>query len=179
MGYTRLTHLTSLVDTSSNSFVPRSIDLRVRYHRLIFIRNPFKAPGISSTFMSPEANSKSKGGKANANANNDADSIMPLLFATIGNPAISFKEMAAMDELGRTESSLEHRFRKWRQKGREIAAKNSAHAGALRTSNAAAATTKKPRISAKKGADGSSKGPIEQAGVEDEEDEEGETNEMV
>ena len=121
--------------------------------------------------MSTIANPKGKGGKASTNVNNDADSIMPLLFATIGNPTISFKKMAAMDDLGRTESSLEHRFRKWRQKGREIAAQNPGHAGTLEPSTSRTATTKKPRALAKKGANDRGKGPIEQAGVEDEEDE--------
>ena len=120
--------------------------------------------------MSTIANPKGKGGKASTNAN-DADTIMPLLFATIGNPTISFKKMAAMDELGRTESSLEHRFRKWRQKGREIAAGNPEHAGTLGLSTSGTATTKKPRAPAKKGASDRGKGPIEQAGVEDEENE--------
>ncbi|KAF6236572.1 hypothetical protein HO173_005353 [Letharia columbiana] len=120
--------------------------------------------------MSTEASPKGKGGRAPANAGNDADSIMPLLFATIGNPAISFKKMAAMDELGRTESSLEHKFRKWRQKGREIAAENPENAGTLGTANAGGATTKKPRAPVKKGANGKDEGPVKQAGVEDEED---------
>lgn len=80
----------------------------------------------------------------------DVDSIMPLLFATIGNPSISFKKMAAMDPENRTESSLEHKFRKWRQKGREIAEKNPEHAGSF-----GADTPKKSRGStAKSGGNG-------------------------
>ena len=132
--------------------------------------------------MSSAANLKSKGGKAPANANNDEDSIMPLLFATIGNPSISFKKMAAMDELGRSESSLEHKFRKWRQKGREIAAKNPAHAGSPNTSNVGGITTKKPSAAAKKGTNGNGKGSIKHAGVDakETEDDDGEgTNKMV
>lgn len=136
--------------------------------------------------MSTETNPKGKGGRASASANNDADSIMPLLFATIGNPSISFKKMAAMDDLGRTESSLEHKFRKWRQKGREIAAENPENAGTLGTTSAAT-TPKKPRAPAKKGDNGKGKGPAKQAYVRDEQeemdDEEGvikqEPNEMV
>ena len=118
--------------------------------------------------MAAEASSKGKASRAVASAGNDADSIMPLLFATIGNPSISFKKMAAMDELGRTESSLEHKFRKWRQKGRDIAAKNPDIAGTLGTSSSEAATTKKPRAPVKKGDSGRSKGP-ERANVDDEE----------
>ncbi|CAF9920128.1 hypothetical protein IMSHALPRED_004822 [Imshaugia aleurites] len=121
--------------------------------------------------MSTEAGSKGKGGRAPANVNNDADSIMPLLFATIGNPTISFKKMAAMDELGRTESSLEHKFRKWRQKGRDIAAEHPDHAGTLGAAGAPAAAAKKPRAQAKKGADVRGKAPAKQANVGDEEDE--------
>ena len=79
--------------------------------------------------------------------------------------------MAAMDELGRTESSLEHKFRKWRQKGREIAAEHPEHAGNLGTASAGAVTTKKPRTPAKKGASVGGKGPVKQAYVGDEEDE--------
>ena len=136
--------------------------------------------------MSTETNAKGKGGRASASTtNNDADSIMPLLFATIGNPSISFKKMAAMDELGRTESSLEHKFRKWRQKGREIAAEHPENAGKLDTTSATT-TPKKPRAPAKKGDNGKGKGPAKQAYVRDEEeemDDEGvikqELNEMV
>ena len=121
--------------------------------------------------MSTEASPKGKGGRAPANAHNHADDIMPLLFATIGNPAISFKKMAAMDELGRTESSLEHKFRKWRQKGREIAAKHPGNAGTLDTASAGAPATKKPRTPAKKEANLKGEGPVEQANVGDEKDE--------
>lgn len=96
--------------------------------------------------MSATATPRAKAGAAPT----DVDSIMPLLFATIGNPAISFKKMAAMDPENRTESSLEHKFRKWRQMGREIAEKNPEHAGSF-----AVATPKKPRAApAKKGASG-------------------------
>ena len=132
--------------------------------------------------MSSEAKPRSKGGKAPANANNDESSMIALLFATIGNPSINFKRMAAMDELGRSESSFEHKFRKWRQKGREIAAKNPSHAGFPGTSDVGGATTKKPSASTRKGANSNGKGSIEQAGIEGEgiEDEDGEgTYKMV
>lgn len=78
--------------------------------------------------------------RGKATAITDVDSIMPLLFAVIVNPAISFKKMAAMDAEKRTECSLEHKFRKWRQMGREIAEKNPEHAGTF-----TATTPKKPR----------------------------------
>ena len=103
-------------------------------------------------------------------AKDDVDSIMPLLFATIGNPSISFKKMAAMDELGRTESTLEHRFRKWRQKGREIAAANPEHAGVTAAAGTQTSIPKK-RASAKKNRDSKGKAPAKQADVGDEEDE--------
>lgn len=131
--------------------------------------------------MSTEANPKGKGGKASASANNDADSIMPLLFATIGNPSISFKKMAAMDDLGRTESSLEHKFRKWRQKGRDIAAENPENAGSLGTTSAAN-TPKKPRAPSKKVGKGKGKGrgPDKQAyAADDEQDEVGEEGGVI
>ena len=121
--------------------------------------------------MSEEANPKGKGSKVPANATTGADSIVPLLLATIGNPIIDFRKMATMDELGRTESSLEHRFRKWRQKGREIVLENPEHAGALGTSNAGVATSKESRAPARKGASDIGKVVIDQAGAEVEEDE--------
>ena len=84
---------------------------------------------------------------------NDVDSIMPLLFATIGNPSMNFKKMAAMDSEGRAESSLEHKFRKWRQMGREIAEKFPEHAGPVTER-----TPKKPRaLPIKKAANGKGK----------------------
>ena len=131
--------------------------------------------------MSQQANPKSQGGKAPANANSDEDSLISLLFATLGNPSISFKKMAAMDELGRSESSFEHKFRKWRKKGREIAAKNPAHAGSPSTPNVGGATTKKPSASTKKGANSNGKGSIGQADDDEEiEDDYGEgSNKMV
>jgi len=114
-----------------------------------------------SATMSTNAGA-SKGRKSTVGT--DADSIMPLLFATIGNPAISFKKMAAMDEEGRTESSLEHKFRKWRQQGREIAEKYPEHAGPVDS------TPKKTRAApAKKGANRKNK--AKQSDVGDEEDE--------
>lgn len=128
--------------------------------------------------MSTETNPNGKGGRASANANNDADSIMPLLFATLGNPSISFKKMAAMDELGRTESSLEHKFRKWRQKGRDIAAANPENAGTLGTASAAT-TPKKPRAPAKKVDNGKGKGPAKQAHVRDEKEEMDDEQEVI
>ena len=75
----------------------------------------------------------------------DMDSLMPLLFATIGNPSINYNKMAAMDTQGRTYSALEHKFRKWRQEGRNIAEQNPEHAGTF-----TAATPKKPRQTAAK-----------------------------
>ena len=113
------------------------------------------------------------------NATNDTDTLVPLLLAAVGNPKISFKNMAAMDELGRTESSLEHRFRKWRQKGREIAAKHPENTGTLDASSAGTANTKEPRVSAKGGTSSRGKEPISQAGgIEGQEDEEGEGRAM-
>ena len=89
-----------------------------------------------------------------------------------GNPTIPFKKMAAMDELHRTESSLEHKFRPWRQKGREIAAKYPEMAGTLGNSSSStgAATTKKPRAAAKKGAGPQGKGSLKKVDAKDDED---------
>ena len=111
--------------------------------------------------MSDTTNTAAKGGKKAAST--DADGIMPVLFATIGNPPINFKKMAAMDEEGRTASSLEHKFRKWRQQGREIAEKYPEHAGPV--SNAG---SKRGGGPAKKETSG--KGKSKQVDVGDEED---------
>ena len=116
--------------------------------------------------MSTEASPKGKGARAPTNAT-DANSIVPLLLATIGNPIISFKKMAAMDELGRTESSLEHKFRKWREKGREIAAQSPEHSGTQGSAGAGAAASKGPRALSKNAVSGKGKGPAKQLDVED------------
>ena len=116
--------------------------------------------------MSTEASGKGKGARAPANAT-DANSIIPLLLATIGNPTISFKKMAAMDELGRTESSLEHKFRKWREKGREIAAQSPEHIGTQGSAGAGAAASKGSRALSKNAVSGKGKGPAKQLDVED------------
>ncbi|KAK4696409.1 hypothetical protein P7C71_g1494, partial [Lecanoromycetidae sp. Uapishka_2] len=109
--------------------------------------------------------------KGKGAATNDIDSIMPLLFATIGNPPINFKNMSAMDTEGRSASALEHKFRKWRQKGREIAEANPNHAGTMATT---AGTTPTKRPSAKK--NGNEKGKAKQADIGEEE---GEADESV
>ena len=128
--------------------------------------------------MSKEASPKSKGARAPTNST-DANSIIPLLLATIGNPTISFKKMAAMDELGRTESSFEHKFRKWREKGREIAAQNPEHFGTQESAGAGAAASKGPRALSKNAVSGKGKAPAKQVDVgdknEDEVDEKAET----
>ena len=121
--------------------------------------------------MSTEASPKGKGARAPTNAN-DANSIIPLLLATIGNPTISFKKMAAMDELERTESSLEHKFRKWREKGREIASQNPEHTGTQGSAGAGAAASKKPRALSKNAVSGKGKGPAKQVDVGDDDEDE-------
>lgn len=101
--------------------------------------------------------------RGKATATTDVDSIMPLLFATIGNPAISFRKMAAMDAEKRTEASLEHKFRKWRQTGREIAEKNPERAGTF-----TATTPKKPRAApVKRRVNGGNKGKQPDVGDEE------------
>ena len=121
--------------------------------------------------MSTEASLKGKGARLPTNAN-DANSIIPLLLATIGNPTISFKKMAAMDELERTESSLEHKFRKWREKGREIAAQNPEHTGTQGSISAGAAASKKPRAISKNAVSGKGKGPAKRHDVGDDNEDE-------
>lgn len=99
------------------------------------------------------ANPNAAGKGRQSTVGTDADSIMPLLFAAIGNPAVSFKKMAAMDSEGRTESSFEHKFRKWRQQARDLAEKFPEIAGP-----APERTPKKPRAApAKKSTNGEAK----------------------
>ena len=51
--------------------------------------------------------------------------------------------MAAMDDLGRTHSALEHKFRAWRQDGKKILAEKGDVGDAKSTPSKAAATPKK------------------------------------
>ena len=50
-----------------------------------------------------------------------ADSLIPLLLATLDNPYINFYKMSNMDEEGRRTKDLEMRFRRWCEQGRVIA----------------------------------------------------------
>lgn len=54
-----------------------------------------------------------------SSAANTADEIIPLLLAA-HKLKPNFKEMSALDNKKRSESSFEHKFRKWRAKAREI-----------------------------------------------------------
>ena len=64
-----------------------------------------------------------------AGSTSDIDSVIPLLFATMPGMTPNYNKMSAMDEHGRTASALEHKFRKWRQMGREILAAHPEEAG--------------------------------------------------
>lgn len=55
---------------------------------------------------------------ADASALND--DMIPLIIASHPNLTLSYKTMAALDPLNRTESSHQHRFRKWRARANEI-----------------------------------------------------------
>lgn len=66
--------------------------------------------------------------KKNVESKYDIDNVVPLLLAALGNPAINYKTMEAMDELSRTEYAWQHRFRVWKAKAKEIAEKNPDHA---------------------------------------------------
>lgn len=68
--------------------------------------------------MSSEASPSGKRGAVS----NEIDTIIPLLFAAHPDFKPSYQKMVAMDKHGRTYAALEHKFRKWRQTGREIAA---------------------------------------------------------
>ncbi|KAG8530802.1 uncharacterized protein KY384_004159 [Bacidia gigantensis] len=63
-------------------------------------------------------------GKRERGAPPDLDAIIPLLFAAHGDWVPNYKTMALLDKEKHTASALEHKFRKWRQTGREIAAQH-------------------------------------------------------
>ena len=116
--------------------------------------------------MAENSNAAAKGRKSSVGT--DPDSLMPLLLASLGNPTISFRIMATMDEEGRTQSALEHKFRNWRKIAREITEKHPDIAGPATTP-----TAKKTRAApAKHSVSDKAKG--KQADVGDEEDENGE-----
>jgi len=164
--------LSQRVSVSSASLVVWNISPTATRHHHLNLSTA--ANSITSNFSGKTINTTSKNmstiitpsPKGKGAATNDADSIMPLLFATIGNPSISFPKMAAMDAEGRSASALEHKFRKWRQKGREIAEANPDHAGEM----GKAATPKKRAPAAKKNANANGKTKAKQADVGDEED---------
>ena len=85
-----------------------------------------------------------------AGTTGDIDTILPLLFAA--NPSITpnYKKMSAMDSHGRTAAALEHKFRKWRQIGREILAAHPEEAGKDHAVGQPA-QTKTPRTPKKQG----------------------------
>lgn len=76
---------------------------------------------------------------------NDANSVLPLLFAAHPEIKPNYHRMAALDDLGRTQSALEHKFRGWRQEGRKILAEKGQVGNAESTpkKNKAAAIPKK------------------------------------
>lgn len=113
--------------------------------------------------MSATTTPTGKGGKAAVVDKYDADSMIPLLLATLGNPPPNYKTMAALDPQGRTESAFQHRFRSWRKEGLALVEANPEVA-------AAAATTpgKKRAPIAKK--NGNGKGNAKQADVGEEEE---------
>ncbi|KAL8746421.1 MAG: hypothetical protein Q9190_001558 [Brigantiaea leucoxantha] len=57
-------------------------------------------------------------------APSNLDDVMPLLFAAHPDFVPKYKIMTALDEKHRSESSFEHRFRKWRQEGRKLVEAN-------------------------------------------------------
>ncbi len=117
--------------------------------------------------MSATTTSNGKGGKATAaESKYDVDNLIPLIFATLGNPTINYKIMAALDPHGRTEAAFQHRFRTWRKEGLALADANPEMA--IPTASAPA---KKRTPAAKKDANGNGKGKAKQSDVGDEEDE--------
>ena len=78
--------------------------------------------------MSANASPAAKKG-GNENTKYDIDSVLPVLLASLGNPTIDYKAMAAMDELERTEFAWQHRFRRWKVQAKDILAAHGDEAG--------------------------------------------------
>ena len=116
-----------------------------------------------SPTMTEDTNAATKGRKSSVGT--DADSLVPLLLAALGNPLVNFRIMASLDDEGRTQNSLEHKFRKWRQLGREIVEKHPEVAGPVTSPD-----QKKTRTAPVKQTK-DSKGKGKQTNVGDEEDE--------
>ncbi|KAL9102841.1 MAG: hypothetical protein Q9163_002056 [Psora crenata] len=88
----------------------------------------------------------------------DIDNVIPVLLAALGNPAINYGAMAAMDEVGRTEYAWQHRFRRWKSMANDITAAHPDMAGGLATNSKKRVTpakgegentSKKPRVQKK------------------------------
>lgn len=73
---------------------------------------------------------------------NDASTIIPLLFAAHPTLVPDYRRMAAMDDIGRTQAALEHKFRTWRQDGKKIAAAKGDTEGMKSVTKKAVSTTK-------------------------------------
>ena len=65
-----------------------------------------------------------RGAGTGPGSTSDIDSIIPLLFAAHPNLMPDYKKMAALDDHGRSNYALEHKFRKWRNASREIVEKH-------------------------------------------------------
>ncbi|KAI4211252.1 MAG: hypothetical protein LQ351_005936 [Letrouitia transgressa] len=75
------------------------------------------------------------------------DDVMPLFFAAHPTVVPKYKVMAALDPKERTESSFEHRFRKWRQEGRTLVEANGGPEAVLALSGTTGKTNKEKEIS--------------------------------
>lgn len=72
--------------------------------------------------MPPKESASTKRG-AGPGSTSDIDTILPLFFAAHPEVRPNYKKMSAIDEHNRTPAALEHKFRIWRHKAKEIAAK--------------------------------------------------------
>ena len=88
--------------------------------RTVTKRTSFQLLEYPTTASMSSKESPKKG--AGAGSTTDIDTLMPLLFAVHPEVKPNYKKMSAIDEYKRTAAALEHKFRKWRHKGVEIAA---------------------------------------------------------
>ena len=94
--------------------------------------------------MAPTDASPPKRGGA-SDTKYDIDNVVPVLLAALGNPAVNYKAMAAVDNLQRTEFAWQHRFRRWKSVANDLLAANPDVAGVATVATAKRTPAKNAR----------------------------------
>ncbi len=106
-----------------------------------------------------------------SSVSNDANTFMPLLFAAHPEIVPNYRRMAAMDDQGRSYSALEHKFRNWRQAGKQILLEKGDSVDPATPGAKSPATPSRPAPALRGGGDGEKKKPrkkVEKRGEDDE-----------